>query len=141
VSAETEILTPTPDRVAEVTGTKVVLVDGRPDRRAVMRQMFEHSGLDARVVGEADGAPDALALVEEHNAELVVIDLPSPVKEGMDAVAALRGRFANLAIVVSSFNTDAAVKAQATEMGADAYLVKPVSAREVMAAIPSGPRS
>ena len=115
-------------------GPAVVLVDARPDRRAVMRQMFEHSGGVATVVGEADGATDATAAVEQHAAALVVIDIQPDVQAGLDVVAALDVRFPELTILVCSFNTDAAVRQRALEAGADAYVVKPVSAREVVAA-------
>ena len=123
---------------AEPTGTgagpAVVLVDARPDRRAVMRQMFQHSGGVATVVGEADGAADATAAVEQQAADLVVIDIQPDVQAGLDVVAALDVRFPDLTILVCSFNTDGAVRQRALDAGADAYLVKPVSARDVIAA-------
>ncbi|MGI8809477.1 MAG: response regulator transcription factor [Acidimicrobiales bacterium] len=139
MTANTETLSPTSEAEADAVSVRVVLVDSRPDRRAVMRQVFEHSGVDAAVVGEADGEADAVALVEQHGAELAVVELPMPLRDGLATVAALRHRFPDLAIVVISFNTDVAVKEQALADGADAYLLKPVSAREVVAAIPATP--
>lgn len=141
MTSQTDTLSETSQPEAEEKRMRVVLVDARPDRRAVMRQVFEHSGVDAAVIGEADGETDAIALVEQHGAGLAVVELPSPVQDGLATVAALRHRFPDLAIVVISFNTDAAVKEQARAEGADAYLVKPVSAREVVAAIPAHPDS
>jgi DNA-binding NarL/FixJ family response regulator len=78
-------------------------------------------------------------MVEQHHADLAVVELPLPVAEGVATIAELRQRFPDLAIVVISFNTDAAVKEEATAAGADAYLVKPVNARDVVAAMPSDP--
>ena len=118
---------------------RVVLVDPRADRRAVMRQVFQHSGVDAGVVAEANSGADAIVMVEEHHAQLAVVELPTPVADGVATIAELRQRFPDLAIVVISFNTDAAVKDEATAAGADAYLVKPVNARDVVAAMPSDP--
>lgn len=137
MTSDTDTLSPDSQADPTVPQTRVVLVDSRADRRSVMRQVFEHSGVDATVIGEADGETDAVALVEERGADLAVVELPSPVREGLAIVAALRRRFRSLAIVVISFNTDAAVKEKALAEGADAYLVKPVSAREVVAAIPA----
>lgn len=139
MTSQTDTLSPTSEPEESKARVGVVLVDARPDRRAVMRQVFEHSGVDAAVLGEADGEADAIAQVEQHRADLAVVELPMPVRDGLATVAALRQRFPHLAIVVISFNTDAAVKEQAGAEGADAYLVKPVSAREVVAAIPSVP--
>lgn len=116
---------------------RVILVDPRPDRRAVMRQMFEHSGLSATVVGEADGHADAADLIEKHGAEVAVVDFPAAAAEGVETVGSLRRRHPKLAIVVSTFNSDPSVKAEALAAGADAYLLKPVSAREVMGAMPA----
>ena len=137
MTSRTDTLPPSSEPEANEVRTRVVLIDARADRRAVMRQVFEHSGVDAAVVGEADGETDALAVVEQHKADLAVVELPVPVTEGVATITALRARFPDLAIVVISFNTDTAVKEQAQAAGADAYLVKPVNAREVVAAIPA----
>lgn len=139
MTSQTDTLPTTSEPEAKEPRTRVVLVDPRTDRRAVMRQVFEHSGVDAAVVAEANGGADAIGLVEEHHADLAVVELPLPVADGLATIAALRQRFPDLAIVVISFNTDGAVKGQATAGGADAYLVKPVNAREVVAAMPGDP--
>ena len=118
---------------------RVVLVDARADRRAVMRQVFQHSGVDAGVVAEANGAADAIVMVEQHHAHLAVVELPTPVADGVATIAELRQRFPDLAIVVISFNTDTAARQEATAAGADAYLVKPVNARDVVADMPGDP--
>ena len=141
MSNQADTITPAPEQESGPTGARVVLVDARPDRRAVMRQVFEHSGVAASVVAEADSQTDAVALVAEHAADVAVIELPQPVADGLATVAALRKGFPDLAVVVISFNTDPAVKAQVLAEGADAYLCKPVSAREVMAAVPGAPRT
>lgn len=139
MTSQTDTLSPTSEPEGSKARVRVVLVDARPDRRAVMRQVFEHSGVDAAVLGEADGEAEAIAQVEQHRADLAVVELPMPARDGLATVAALRRRYPHLAIVVISFNTDVAVKEQARAVGADAYLVKPVSAREVLAAIPGAP--
>ncbi len=134
-----DTLSPISEPEAEEPRIRVVLVDARADRRSVMRQVFQHSGVDAGVVAEANGGADAIVMVEEHHADLAVVELPAPVADGVATIAELRQRFPDLAIVVISFNTDAAVKDEATAAGADAYLVKPVNARDVVAAMPSDP--
>lgn len=139
MTSQTDTLPTTSEPEAQEPRTRVVLVDPRADRRSVMRQVFQHSGVDAAVVAEANGGADAIGLVEQHHADLAVVELPLPVADGLATIAALRQRFPDLAIVVISFNTDAAVKEQASAGGADAYLVKPVNAREVVAAMPSDP--
>ena len=134
-----DTVSPISEPEADAPRIRVVLVDARADRRAVMRQVFQHSGVDAGVVAEANGAADAVVMVEQHHADLAVVELRLPVADGVATIAQLRQRFPDLAIVVISFNTDGAVKEEATAAGADAYLVKPVNARDVVAAMPSDP--
>ena len=119
--------------------TRIILVDARPERRAVLRTILEHSDVPARVFDEADDAAGAIHAVEEHAADLVIIDLHAPVQHGVDAVAALRSRFPALVILVCSFLPADTMTERLLVAGADAYLPKPVSAREVMAAMREAP--
>lgn len=121
------------------TGTRVILVDSRPERRAVLRSVMEHSDVAASVMGEAGDAAGAMLEVEHHNADLVVVDLQSPVEDGLATVAALRSRFPGLVILVCSFATVETMRQRVLDGGADGYLLKPVSAREVMAAMRDAP--
>ena len=139
MTGQTDTIVPTPEAEGPDERIRVVLVDGRRDRRSVMRQVFEHSGVDATVVAEADTGADAVALIEQHGASVAVVELHHPLTDGLAAVAELRRGLPELTIVVTSFAADSAIRSQVLDGGADAYLVKPVSAREVMAAVPSAP--
>ena len=139
MTGQTDTMVPTPEAEAPDERVRVVLVDARRDRRSVMRQVFEHSGVDATVVAEADSGADAVALIQQHGASVAVVELPHPLADGLAMVAALRRDLPDLAVVVISFASDSEIKTQVLDGGADAYLVKPVSAREVMAAVPSVP--
>ena len=130
---------PAPSTPPASIETRVVLVDPRPERRAVLRSVFEHSDVPAIVVGEADNEGDAMREVEEHTAGLVIVDLQAPVEDGLAAVAALRSRFPDVAILVCSFHPTEVMRQRALAEGADAYLRKPVSAREVMTAMRGAP--
>ena len=122
-------------------GIRVVLVDARPERRAVIRSVLEHSGVAATVQGEAGDRSEALTTVEQCHAELVVVDLQEPAQDGLDTVAALRARFPALVIVVSSFIAGPAITAKAMAEGANAYLLKPFTARDIVAAMGAAPPS
>lgn len=137
MTGEADTLAPMAEFDPDDRRTRLVLVDARQDRRSVMRQVFEHSGVDATVVAEADSGEAAVALVEQHRVQVAVVELPLPAPEGLAMVAQLRRRLPDLAIVVISFAGDTAIKEAALTGGADAYLVKPVSAREVMAVVPT----
>lgn len=115
--------------------TRVVLVDARPERRAVIRTLLEHSDIAASVLGEAGDEAEALATVEQCRADLVIMDFQAPVQDGLDAVAALRARFPALVILVGSFDADAAIRGDALAAGADGYVLKPFSARDIITAM------
>ena len=119
--------------------TRIILVDARPERRAVLRTILEHSDVPATVLDEAGDAAGAIHAVEAHAADLVILDLQSPVQDGLAAVTALRSRFPALVILVCSFLPADTMSPRALAAGADAYLPKPVSAREVMAAMREAP--
>ncbi len=124
-----------PATAAPPTLTGIVLIDARAERRAVLRTVIEHSDVPAAVVGEADSEADAIDEVERQAAALVIIDFQPPVQDGLAAVAALRSRFPALVILVCSFDPAADIRRRALAAGADGYLLKPVSAHEVMAAM------
>jgi CheY-like chemotaxis protein len=117
------------------TTLRVVLVDVRAERRQVMRRVVEGTEAGATVVAEADDEAAALALVAQHDADAVVLDIQMPVEQGLRAIAGLRGRFPGLAIVVCSFHLDSTTKERALAEGADVYLAKPISPRELNAAL------
>jgi CheY-like chemotaxis protein len=113
------------------TALRVVLVDVRPERRQVMRRVVEGTEAGAIVVAEADDEAAALTLVDQHHADAVVLDIQMPIEQGVRAITALRGRFPDLVIVVCSFHLDRSTRERALAEGANAYLAKPISPREL----------
>ena len=93
------------------------------------------------VVGYADTPVSALEAVARLGADAVVLEVQLPVAQGLDAISALRHDFPSLAIIVCSFHGDAATKQAASARGADGYLVKPLSPRELHAILRSAVRS
>ena len=123
-----------------VSRSRVVLVDVRPERRALMRGVVELALGPGTVVAEVASASEALTAVERHRADAVLVEIQLPVSEGLAVIAALRGAHPSVAILVCTFHHDQATEREAGEAGADAYLVKPVNARDLRAALNSVPR-
>jgi DNA-binding response OmpR family regulator len=63
----------------------------------------------------------------------VVLEIQLPVTQGLDTISALRDEFPALPIIVCSFHHDATRKRAALARGADAYLGKPLSPRDLHA--------
>lgn len=114
---------------------RVLLLDGRAERRQVMRVMLETGGRTGQVVAEASTARDAVAAVDRSDVDAVVVEVQMPVADGLAAISALRAAHPLLRIVVCSFHGDPSTRRQAVAAGADSYLSKPVSARELRAAL------
>lgn len=120
---------------------RVVLVDGRDDRRGVMRQVLETETSCVKVVGEASSGATALAVLDQQQADVVMLDIQMPVDEGMKTIAAVRRVSPRLRIVMCSFLVDRDTSERAVAAGADACLAKPVRRRDLRAALgrpPSG---
>ena len=118
-----------------VDAPRVLLLDGRPERRMIMRIVVETGDRGAKVVAEAFTAEEAVAAVGRYEVDAAVVEIQLPVAVGLAAIAELRAAHPSLLIVVCSFLGDLSTQLQAAMAGADAYLTKPVSARELHAVL------
>ena len=108
---------------------KILIVDDDGDLRTLLGLCFLRRGHSIVVAG--DGAA-GLACVASHTPDLVITDVMMPVLDGLAFLQRLRaeGRATPPVIVVSARSDQ---RAAATAAGADAFLVKPVSLRDLSA--------
>lgn len=114
---------------------RVLLADDhgivREGLKMVMHQASELIGS----VDEAATGEQVLALLAAHGADVLVLDLGMPGVAGSGWVRTLRERHPALHIMVLTANTDERSRQAILEAGADEYLAKTGSSRELMAAI------
>ena len=110
---------------------KVLVVDDAPDIVRLTRDYLEHAGFD--VVVARDGN-EALRVARQERPDLIVLDLGLPGRDGLDVTRELR-RDSNVPIVMLTARTDEADKIVGLELGADDYLTKPFSAKELVARV------
>jgi DNA-binding response OmpR family regulator len=118
-----------------MTSTKTILVvDDEPRIVELARDYLEHAGF--AVLTASDGA-SALATARTRNPDLVVLDLGLPGLDGLDVTRQLRTneRTAALPIVMLTARDDELDKLLGLELGADDYLTKPFSPRELVARV------
>ncbi len=115
-------------------GPRVLLVDARPERSALIRMVVEAGQGGGTVVASAGTPSEAVAAVDRQAVDAAVVEIQMPVDVGLAAIAALRAGHPSLVIVVCSFHGDALTRQQAYSAGANSYLTKPVSARDLQAA-------
>ena len=114
----------------------VVLVDVRPERRGPMISVVQ-AAIGEGIVAPAGNVAEALGAIERYRAYAAVVEVDA---DGT-VIPALRAAHPSLVIVVCTFRGDTAARRQAHEAGADAYLVKPVSTREIRTALEAGRRA
>jgi two-component system alkaline phosphatase synthesis response regulator PhoP len=107
------------------------VVDDEPKIVALARDYLERAGFD--VLTAADGRA-ALEAVRRRHPDLVVLDLGLPSLYGLDVTREIR-RTSMLPIVMLTARDDEVDKLLGLELGADDYVIKPFSPRELVARV------
>lgn len=107
----------------------ILIADDDPHIRQLLAFAFAKAGLDTL---EADDGEAVLSLVEERHVDLVVLDINMPRMDGLETCRRLRTA-GDLPILFLSSRDDEIDRVLGIELGADDYVVKPFSPREVVA--------
>ena len=109
----------------------ILVVDDEPKIVQLARDYLEHAGYT--VVSASDGT-EALTRARTDGPDLIVLDLGLPTLDGLDVARALR-RDSNVPIVILSGRSDESDKLVGLELGADDYVTKPFSPKELVARV------
>jgi DNA-binding response OmpR family regulator len=112
----------------------VLVVDDEPMVREVITSYLERDGY--RVASVGDGAA-ALRWLEAGRPDLVILDLMLPTVDGLSVLARLRKTAADLPVIVVTARGEEPDRVLGLELGADDYVVKPFSPRELVARVGS----
>ena len=110
---------------------KILVVDDELDIVKVVRAYLEQSGF--RVITATDGQ-QALAVFRHERPDLIVLDLNLPKMDGLEVCRAIR-RESNVPLIMLTARVEEADRLIGLEIGADDYIVKPFSPREVVARV------
>lgn len=113
----------------------LLVVDDEPvNRHVLMQQLGTHE--DYRVSQVPDG-PSCLAFLEEHDVDLVLLDLMMPRMSGLETCRRVREKvdFVSLPIIFLTAKNQIKDLAQAFAQGANDYLSKPINKKELLARV------
>ena len=112
----------------------ILVVEDEPDIAELVKYHLEKAGLPARVV--ADGK-QAMDLIAREHPSLVVLDLMLPGLDGMEVCRRLRGNSATrgIPVIMLTAKAEEIDRIVGLEMGADDYVPKPFSPRELVARV------
>ncbi|MFL6859031.1 MAG: response regulator transcription factor [Allosphingosinicella sp.] len=110
---------------------KILIVDDDAHIREVLGFALGKAGMETREAGDGEAA---LAEVERSRPDLVVLDINMPRMDGLEVCRRLRA-MGDLPILFLSSRDDEVDRVVGLELGADDYVVKPFSPREVVARV------
>src|SRR5512147_1582386 len=109
----------------------ILVVDDEPKIVQLARDYLEHAGFT--VLSAADGKT-ALAVVRSHKPDLIVLDLGLPQLDGLDVTRSIR-KDSNVPIIMLTARSEETDKLIGLELGADDYITKPFSPKELVARV------
>jgi DNA-binding NarL/FixJ family response regulator len=113
---------------------RIMLVDDHPLVRDGLRARLE-AVPHFSVVAEADSGPDALAMAEAVEADLILMDITMRDSSGIDATASLTARHPDIAVLMLSMHDKLEYVTQAMQAGARGYVLKDAPGKDIVLAI------
>ncbi|MCG7955340.1 MAG: phosphate regulon transcriptional regulator PhoB [Candidatus Thiodiazotropha endolucinida] len=112
---------------------KILIVEDEPEIREMIRFALEPKGF---LLSEADNAQDARKLLADHSYDLILMDWMLPGRSGLELTKELKQISpVSTPIILLTAKTDEADKVIGLDSGADDYITKPFSTREMIARI------
>ena len=112
--------------------TRILIVEDEPAMVAGLRDNFEYEGYD--VISAPDGVAGLERALAEHP-DLVVLDVMMPRMSGLDVCKQLKAKRPSLPIIMLTARGQEIDKVVGLELGADDYVTKPFSIRELLARV------
>ena len=112
---------------------KILVVDDEPKIIQLTQDYLENAGFS--VISAGDGER-ALAVIQIEKPDLVVLDLGLPGMDGLDVCRSIR-KTSNLPIIMLTARDEETDKLVGLELGADDYITKPFSPKELVARVRS----
>jgi DNA-binding response OmpR family regulator len=111
---------------------RILIVEDEPEMRVLLRDNFEFEGYE---VISVESGEQAVATVQSERPELVVLDLMLPGMSGYEVCRKLRLKGIDVPIIIITARNTELDRIAGFELGADDYVGKPFSVRELVARV------
>ena len=113
---------------------KILVADDEPNIVTAVEFLLQRQGFEVQV---ARNGEEALSLIESARPDLVLLDVMMPLKSGYEVCKRIRERpdWSHIKVVMLSAKGRDAEVARGLDLGADLYVTKPFSTRELVAKI------
>ncbi|OFW11952.1 MAG: DNA-binding response regulator [Acidobacteria bacterium RIFCSPLOWO2_02_FULL_59_13] len=113
---------------------RVLICDDHAIVRQGLRQIIDEQQ-DMNTVAEAGGYPEVMKQLREHQADLVLLDISMPGKNGIEILKLVKKEFPKLVVLVLSMYPEDQYAVRAIRAGASGYLTKQSAADQLITAI------
>jgi len=117
--------------IAAMESRRILLVDDEPDLRRMVSRYLKAEGFD---VAEADTATAALKELARSMPDLIVLDVAMPGMDGFETLREIR-RQSDVPVIMLTARSEEVDRVVGLTMGADDYVTKPFSPRELVARV------
>ena len=113
---------------------RILIVDDHPVVRAGLASMLGTQA-ELTLIGSASSGQEALQIIEERKPDVLLLDLRMPGMSGVETLHALKAKEKNIRVIIlTNYETDEDIY-RAVQAGAQGYLLKDTSLREMLEAI------
>ncbi len=113
---------------------RILVVEDQEDNRRILRDLLNSAGFELM---EASTGDEGVRLAELNRPDLILMDVQMPVLDGYEATRQIKAKaeLRQIPIIVVTSYALSGEDAKAMEAGADAYVAKPYSPRELLAIV------
>lgn len=115
--------------MGEDVDAKVLLVDDEEEFCEILSERLGHRGMK---VNTANSGEDAVATVEEHNFDAIIVDLAMPGIDGIETLRQIKEKRPDLEVIMLTGHATVQSSIEAMKLGADDLLEKPVDLDTLM---------
>ncbi len=118
----------------ELIKKKVFIVDDHPIIRHGLTQLINQEE-DLITCGEAEDGPQVMEAIEKLNPDIVLVDISLMSSNGLDLVVEIRGKYADLPLLMLTMHDETLYAERALRAGAQGYVMKQDPPEKVIEAI------